>query len=96
MTIADTTSTPSPEPLTAGELIARADLDSASWAIRGVTVRTPLGLPPGLKIMREGLPTLPSVSLGLYSARAAEISQAASSVAGVIAGVVDQSLQAAI
>ncbi len=41
MTIADTTSTPSPEPLTAGELIARADLDSASRAIRGVTVRTP-------------------------------------------------------
>ncbi len=73
-----------------------ASLWGAVGAGLGVTVRTPLGLPPGLKIMREGLPTLPSVSLGLYSARAAEVSQAASSVAGVIAGVVDQSLQAAI
>ena len=40
-----------------------ASLWGAVGAGLGVTVRTPLGLPPGLKIMREGLPTLPSVSL---------------------------------
>ena len=64
----------------------------------GVTVRTPLGLPPGLKIMREeeGLPCLPSVGLGLYAAGEAAVSPAASAVAGVFANVVDQSLLAAI
>jgi hypothetical protein len=63
-----------------------------------VTVRTPLGLPPGLKIMREeeGLPCLPSVGLGLYAAGEAAVSPAASAVAGVFANVVDQSLLAAI
>ena len=47
-----------------------ASLWGAVGAGLGVTVRTPLGLPPGLKIMREadGLPSLPSVFLGLYSA----------------------------
>ena len=60
--------------------------------------RTPLGLPPGLKILkeREGLPNLPSVALGLYTAGEVASSQTTSAVACVITGAVDRSLQAAI
>jgi threonine dehydratase len=41
MTITDSAGEPSPAPHTAAQLIARADLDSASRAIHGATVRTP-------------------------------------------------------
>ena len=75
-----------------------ASLWGAVGAGLGVTVRTPLGLPPALRIVREaeGLPSLPSVALGLYTARADAVSQAASAVASVFTGVIDQSLLAAI
>ena len=75
-----------------------ASLWGAVGAGLGVTVRTPLGLPPALRVMREaeGLPGLPSVALGLYAAQADAVSPAASAVANIIAGVVDQSLLAAI
>jgi threonine dehydratase len=41
MSIGDTNATPPAEPHSAGELIAGADLDGASRAIRGATVHTP-------------------------------------------------------
>ncbi|PWB93238.1 LysR substrate-binding domain-containing protein [Methylosinus sporium] len=64
----------------------------------GVTVRTPLGIPPRLRIMgrEDGLPGLPSVELGLYAAVDIAASPAASAVADIMTGVVGQSLRAAI
>ncbi|QGM45228.1 LysR substrate-binding domain-containing protein [Methylocystis heyeri] len=64
----------------------------------GVTVRTPLGIPPGLRIMTEadGFPRLPSVCLGLYAAGGLAVSPAASAVADIMTGVAGQSLLAAI
>jgi DNA-binding transcriptional LysR family regulator len=64
----------------------------------GVTVRTPLAIPPGLRIMGEadGLPGLPSVCLGLYAAGEAAVSPAASAVADIMTSVAGQSLLAAI
>jgi DNA-binding transcriptional LysR family regulator len=64
----------------------------------GVTVRTPLGIPPGLRIMTaaDGLPHLPSVRLGLYAAEGVSVSPAASAVADIVTGVASQSLLAAI
>jgi threonine dehydratase len=41
MTIGDSAAVPAPDSHTTGELIAHADLDGASRAIRGTTVRTP-------------------------------------------------------
>jgi DNA-binding transcriptional LysR family regulator len=64
----------------------------------GVTVRTPLGIPPRLRIMGQGdgLPGLPSVNLGLYAAGEIAVSPAASAVADIMTDVAGQSLHAAI
>lgn len=64
----------------------------------GVTVRTPLGIPPGLRIMTEadGLPGLPGVCFGLYAAGDVAVSPAASAVVDIMTGVAGQSLLAAI
>lgn len=75
-----------------------ASLWGAVGAGVGVTVRTPLGIPPRLKIMgrEDGLPCLPNMRLGLYAAGDNAVSPAASAVADIITDVAGQSLHAAI